>query len=143
MASRLEAVALASAVVAAGAVYVMVHEARRKRKKAEKVAREAPISKEMLLTILSKSAEASKAVVERVRRKSRAHAFARALFALGRGRTDPVFRRPRPPELLPRPASSPAPPPPIPPAAPGGGQEDPGGAQAQRRAGDPALHAKL
>lgn len=67
MASKLEVFGLAAAAAAIGTVYVLVHESRRKRKKAEKAAREAPISKEMLLKILNKSAEASKAVIERVR----------------------------------------------------------------------------
>ena len=67
MATKLEFLGLATAAVAVGTVYVLVHEARRKRKKAEKVAAEAPISKETLLKILNKSAEASKAVIERVR----------------------------------------------------------------------------
>ena len=65
--SKLEFFGLAAAAVAVGTVYVLVHESRRKRKKAEKAAREAPITKEMLLKILNKSAEASKAVIERVR----------------------------------------------------------------------------
>ena len=68
--SRLELVGLAAAAVAVGTVYVLVHEARRKHKKAVKLAREAPITKEMLVKILNKSAEASKAVIERVRRLS-------------------------------------------------------------------------
>ena len=67
MPSRLEFVGIAVGAVVVGTAYVLVHEARRKRKKAEKAAREAPISKEMLLKILNKSAEASKAVIERIR----------------------------------------------------------------------------
>ena len=59
-------IGLGLAAVAAGVCYILVHEARRKRKKAEKAAREAPISKELLLQILNKSAEASKAVIDRV-----------------------------------------------------------------------------
>jgi len=58
---------MAAAAVAVGTVYVLAHEARRKQKKAVKAAREAPISKEMLLKILNKSAEASKTVIERIR----------------------------------------------------------------------------
>jgi hypothetical protein len=67
MASKLEFFGLAAAAIAAGTVYVLVHEARRKRRKAEKEARDAPITKEVLLKILNKSAEASKTVIERVR----------------------------------------------------------------------------
>jgi hypothetical protein len=48
-------------------VYVLVHEHRRKAKKAERLKRDAPITKEMLLQILNRSAEASKAVIERIR----------------------------------------------------------------------------
>lgn len=62
----MEMIGFGLAAVAAGVCYVMVHEARRKRKKAEKLARDSPISKELLLQILNKSAEASKAVIERV-----------------------------------------------------------------------------
>ena len=46
---------------------MLVHEARRKRKKEARLAAEAPISKEMLLKILTRSAEASKAVIEKIR----------------------------------------------------------------------------
>jgi len=63
----MEMIGFGLAAVAAGVCYVMVHEARRKRKKAEKLARDSPISKELLLQILNKSAEASKAVIERIR----------------------------------------------------------------------------
>ena len=66
MSTRLEMLGIAAAAVAAGTIYVLVHEARRKHKKATKMAAEAPISKEMLLKILTKSAEASKSVIERV-----------------------------------------------------------------------------
>ena len=48
-------------------MYVLVHEHRRKAKKAERLKRDAPITKEMLLQILNRSAEASKAVIERIR----------------------------------------------------------------------------
>ena len=65
--SKLQIIGLTAASVAVGTIYVLVHEARRKRKKADKAAREAPISKEMLLKILNKSAEASKTVIERIR----------------------------------------------------------------------------
>ena len=57
----------AAGAVAAGTIYVLVHEARRKRKKEARLAAEAPISKEMLLKILTRSAEASKAVIEKIR----------------------------------------------------------------------------
>jgi len=67
MSDRATMFGFAAAAVAAGVCYVVVHEARRKRKKAEKLAREAPISKELLLQILNKSAEASKAVIDRIR----------------------------------------------------------------------------
>ena len=67
MSSKMELFGLAAVAVAAGTVYVMVHEARRKQKKALKAAREEPISKEMLLKILTKSADASKSVIERIR----------------------------------------------------------------------------
>ena len=67
MSSKLQFVGLAAAAITVGTAYVLVHEARRKRKKALKAAREAPISKEMLLKILNKSAEASKSVIERIR----------------------------------------------------------------------------
>ena len=66
MSNKLEIIGLAAAAVTLGTVYVLVHEARRKHKNAAKAAREAPISKEMLLKILNKSADASKAVIERV-----------------------------------------------------------------------------
>lgn len=67
MSTRLEIFGLTIAAVAAGTVYVLVHEARRKRRKALKSQADAPISKEMLLKILNKSAEASKAVIEKIR----------------------------------------------------------------------------
>ena len=66
MSTRLEIFGLAAAAITAGTIYVMVHEARRKHKKALKLEREAPISKEMLLKILNKSADASRAVIDRV-----------------------------------------------------------------------------
>jgi hypothetical protein len=66
MSTRLEILGLAAAAVTAGTIYVLVHEARRKHKKAAKLAAEAPISKEMLLKILNKSADASRAVIDRV-----------------------------------------------------------------------------
>ena len=53
MSSRLEVFGIAAAAIAAGTLYVLVHEARRKSKKAAKAAAEAPISKEMLLKILN------------------------------------------------------------------------------------------
>jgi len=65
--SKLQIIGLTAASVAIGTIYVLVHEARRKSKKAAKAAAEAPISKEMLLKILNKSAEASKTVIERIR----------------------------------------------------------------------------
>ena len=65
--SKLEILGLGLAAVAAGTIYVLVHEKRRKAKKEAAQAANAPISKEMLLQILNKSAEASKAVIERVR----------------------------------------------------------------------------
>jgi len=67
MSTRLEILGLAAAAVTAGTIYVLVHEARRKHKKAAKLAAEAPISKEMLLKILNKSADASRAVIDRIR----------------------------------------------------------------------------
>ena len=63
MATKLEILGLTAAAVAVSTVYVMVHEHRRKKKKAEKAERDAPISKEMLLKILNRSADASKAVI--------------------------------------------------------------------------------
>lgn len=71
MSTRLELLGLAAAAVTVGTIYVLVHEARRKHKKAVKMAREAPISKEMLLKILNNSADASKAVIERIRTEVR------------------------------------------------------------------------
>uniref|UniRef100_A0A7S2H8P5 Uncharacterized protein n=1 Tax=Haptolina brevifila TaxID=156173 RepID=A0A7S2H8P5_9EUKA len=65
--SKLEIIGLTVAAVAAGTIYVLVHEARRKSRKALKMQAEAPISKDMLLKILNKSAEASKAVVDKIR----------------------------------------------------------------------------
>jgi len=65
--SKLQVLGLAAGAVAVGTIYVLVHEARRKQKKLEKEAREAPISKELLLAILNKSAEASKTVIDRIR----------------------------------------------------------------------------
>ena len=73
--SKLEIFGVAALAVTAGALYVLVHEARRKHKKAIKLAAEEPISKEMLLKILNKSAEASKTVIERVRTFSLGAAF--------------------------------------------------------------------
>jgi len=67
MATRLGWLGIAAASIAVGTLYVVVHESRRKRKKAEKLARDAPISKELLLAILNKSADASKVVIERIR----------------------------------------------------------------------------
>ena len=66
MATRLGWLGIAAASVAVGTLYVVVHESRRKRKKAEKVARDAPITKDLLLAILNKSADASKVVIEKV-----------------------------------------------------------------------------
>ena len=63
---RLELAAYGLAAVTAGVVYVYVHENRRKAKKEAKRLQEQPASKEMLLKILHKSAEASKPVVEKV-----------------------------------------------------------------------------
>merc|ERR1719263_1811193 len=71
MASKWELLGAAAAAVAVGTVYVLVHENRRKAKKAEKAKNEAPISKELLLKILNKSADASKAVIERIRTEVR------------------------------------------------------------------------
>ena len=65
--SKLQLFGMAAAAVAAGTVYVLVHEARRKAKKARAAEAAKPISKEMLLTILNKSAEHSKAVIEHIR----------------------------------------------------------------------------
>jgi AraC-like DNA-binding protein len=67
MSSRLEFLGLAAAAVTAGTIYVLVHETRRKRKKAELARRDAPIPKEVLLKILNQSAQASKQVVEKIR----------------------------------------------------------------------------
>ena len=52
MSTKLELLGMSAFAIAAGTVYVLVHEARRKRKKAEKAEAEAPISKDMLLAIL-------------------------------------------------------------------------------------------
>ena len=79
MSSRLELLGLAAAAVTVGTIYVLVHEARRKHKKEVKLAREAPISKEMLLKILNKSAEASKTVIEQIRVQVRKHQQAKNL----------------------------------------------------------------
>ncbi|KAL1502900.1 hypothetical protein AB1Y20_010973 [Prymnesium parvum] len=67
MASRAEMVCYAVGALAAGALYIAIHERRRKQKKELKLRRDAPIAKELLLQILNKSAEASKAVIERIR----------------------------------------------------------------------------
>ena len=67
MSSRVEMFAYAAAAVAAGTIYVLVHESRRKRKKAERLERDAPISKEVLLQILNMAADKSKAVIDQVR----------------------------------------------------------------------------
>ena len=53
--SKLEIFGVAALAVTAGVLYVLVHEARRKHKKAIKLAAEEPISKEMLLDILNRS----------------------------------------------------------------------------------------
>jgi len=79
MSSRLQAVGLAAAAIGVATIYVLVHESRRKRKKAEREKREKPISKELLLKILNKSAEASKAVIERIRVEVRKIKVARNL----------------------------------------------------------------
>lgn len=64
--SRAEIIGYAVAALAAGALYIIVHERRRKQKKAARAARDAPISKELLLQILNQSAEASKSAMDRV-----------------------------------------------------------------------------
>lgn len=67
MSTRLQAIGFGLAAVAAGVVYIIVHESRRKHKASEKRIREQPITKEMLLKILHKAAEATKPVVEKIR----------------------------------------------------------------------------
>ena len=55
---------LGLAAAAAGTIYILIHERRRKAKKQTKASRDQPISKELLLQILHDSAEASKALEE-------------------------------------------------------------------------------
>ena len=66
MSSTKTAIAVGLGVVAAGTVYVLVHEKRRAIKKLAKQLQDEPISKDTLLKILNKSAEHSKAILERV-----------------------------------------------------------------------------
>jgi len=68
-----------AAAFGVGMVYVMLHEKKRKRKNLEKKAKEAPISKEMLLKILNKAADNSKAVVDKIRVEVRKIQVARSL----------------------------------------------------------------
>lgn len=71
MSSKLEVFMIGCAAVLVGTAYVVVHEHRRKQKKVLRELAHAPISKEMLLKILNKSAEASKAVIEKIRMEVR------------------------------------------------------------------------
>ena len=64
---RTTTVAIGLGALACGAVYVLLHERKRKRKKANRQQMEQPITKEMLLKILNKSADHSKSIIERVR----------------------------------------------------------------------------
>ena len=66
MSSTKTAIAVGLGVVAAGTVYVLVHEKRRAIKKLAKQLQDEPISKDTLLKILNKSAEHSKAILERI-----------------------------------------------------------------------------
>lgn len=59
------------AALAAGSLYVVVHERRRKHKKELKITRDAPISKELLLQILNKATESSKPVIDQVSVRAR------------------------------------------------------------------------
>ena len=63
---RTTIVTLGLGALACGAVYVLLHERKRKRKKAQRLQMEQPISKEVLLKILNKSADHSKAIIEKV-----------------------------------------------------------------------------
>jgi len=67
------------AAVGVGTVYVLLHESKRKRKNLEKKAKEAPISKEMLLKILNKAADNSKVIVDQIRVEVRKIQVARSL----------------------------------------------------------------
>ena len=58
---------LASSFLAVTAAYVLIHEHRKKKRKAIKKLADEPIPKETLLKILHKSAEHSRAVVERIK----------------------------------------------------------------------------
>jgi len=62
-----QVVGVSLGVMAVGTAYVLVHEARRKSKKLAREKEEQPIDKETLLKILTKSAEHSKAIIERIR----------------------------------------------------------------------------
>ena len=66
MADTRTMVTLGLGALVCGTVYVLMHERKRKRKKIARLAEDQPITKEMLLRILNKSAEHSKSIIERI-----------------------------------------------------------------------------
>jgi len=62
-----QALTIGLSVLGVGALYVVLHEARRKQKKQKRMQAESPISKDVLLKILNESAELSKNVIEQIR----------------------------------------------------------------------------
>lgn len=62
-----QALIIGVGVLGVGALYVLLHEARRKQKKQKRLQAESPISKEVLLKILNESADLSKNVIEQIR----------------------------------------------------------------------------
>jgi hypothetical protein len=67
MSSTRDALLVSAGVAAAVAVYVVVHEHRRKSKKVQRARANEPIPKDTLLKILSRSAEAAKVVITKLR----------------------------------------------------------------------------
>ena len=65
--STRDALLVSAGVAAAVAVYVVVHEHRRKSKKVQRARANEPIPKDTLLKILSRSAEAAKVVITKLR----------------------------------------------------------------------------
>ena len=90
MADTRTMVTLGLGALVCGTVYVLLHERKRKRKKIARLAEDQPITKEMLLRILNKSAEHSKSIIERI------HVEVRKIKEAGRGRSGKPGRSGRP-----------------------------------------------